>query len=432
VQKEIKKTQLNLWHANHGANMADFGGYEMPLWYSSAKTEHLTVLTHAGVFDTSHMAVITVEGADAFTLLQLCFSRDLTRCTGPIPRGPIVPERCVYGVFLDEKGGVVDDAIVYKIKDERYMCVVNAGMGEILVQQLLKYSSRMDVRLINLTDKVGKMDIQGPLSAKILRKILKNPEEVYENFPYFSFKGGFHASSIPKDTVILKNGANILLSRTGYTGELGFEIFSSPSQLIEIWEMVLKAGEEFGILPCGLAARDSLRVGAMLPLSHQDMGNWPFIRNPWVFALPYNSDYTGFTKEFIGSRAIQENRECDYTYAFVGNDLRKVRVSEKTEVLDTDNRVVGTVLTCVSDMGIGRLDGRIYSITSLDKPEGFNPKGLSCGFIKVSNKLEMGHVAELRDTRRSIKVRVVDSIRPNLTARKQIVTVQGSTFKAQG
>ena len=184
--------------------------------------------------------------------------------------------------------------------------------------------------------------------------------------------------------------------------------------------MVLKAGEEFGIIPCGLAARDSLRTGAMLPLSHQDIGNWPFIRNPWNFALPYNLDYTGFTKEFIGSRAILENREDDYTYAFVGDDLRKVTVSKETEVVDTDNRVIGTVLTCVSDMGIGRLDGRIYSITSPDKPEGFNPKGLSCGFIKVNNKLEMGHVVELRDTRRSLKVNVVDSIRPNLTARRQI------------
>ena len=400
--------------------MAEFGGYEMPLWYSSAKTEHVTVLTHAGIFDTSHMAVVTVEGADAFTLLQLCFSRDLTKCIEPISRGSIVPKRCIYGVFLDEKGGVVDDAIVYKANDEHYMCVVNAGMGEILIQHLSQFSSRMDVRVINLTDKVGKMDIQGPMSAKVFEKILKEPEKVYENFPYFSFKGSFYSSPITNNTVILKNGTNILLSRTGYTGEFGFEVFSASSQLVEIWQMVLKAGEEFGIIPCGLAARDSLRTGAMLPLSHQDIGNWPFIRNPWNFALPYNLDYTGFTKEFIGSRAILENREDDYTYAFVGDDLRKVTVSEETEVVDTENHVIGTVLTCVSDMGIGRVDGRIYSITSPDKPEGFNPKGLSCGFIKVNNKLEIGHDVELRDTRRSLKVRVVDSIRPNLTARKQI------------
>lgn len=420
MREGIKKTWLNPWHLNHGANMADFGGFEMPLWYSSAITEHLTVLTHAGVFDTSHMAVVAVEGADAFTILQLCFSRDLDRCIGTMKRSPIVPGRCVYGVFLDEKGGVVDDAIVYKIKDERYMCVVNAGMNEILVQHLLKYSANMDVKLINLTDHIGKMDIQGPFSAKVLKKILKNPDKVFEKFPYFSFKGDFNTSSTQKEQVMLKNGETILLSRTGYTGEFGFEIFSTPSNLFEIWEMVLKAGEEFNIMPCGLAARDSLRAGAMLPLSHQDIGNWAFIRNPWIFALPYNLEHTGFTKEFIGSRALHETKGADYTYAFVGSDLRKVTISEKTDVIDAGNEIIGKALTCISDMGIGLHEGKIYSIASPDRPENFKPRGLSCGFFKANNKLEIGHVVELRDIRRSIKVKVVDSIRPDLTARKRI------------
>lgn len=416
----IKKTPINSWHIRHGANMANFGGYEMPLWYSSAKNEHIKVLTNAGVFDTSHMAVIIIEGKDAFKLLQFCFTRDLEKCSGFMLGGPSIPKRCVYGVFLDENGGVIDDAVIYKAEDGRYMCVVNAGMGEIVAQHILHYSNYMDVSIKNLSDKVGKLDIQGPSSAKILRKILKRPEIVYDNFPYFSFKGDFYKPSHIEDTVTLKNGFDILLSRTGYTGEFGFELFSLPSQLIEIWNMTVKEGEEFGLIPCGLASRDSLRTGALLPLSHQDIGNWPFIRNPWEFVLPYNSDSTGFTKEFVGSRAIEESKKGDYTYAFVGNDLRKVTVSDKTEVLDTDNRVIGTVLTCVSDMGIGTVKGKIYSITSRDKPEGFKPGGLSCGFIKVHHELEIGHILELRDTRRSITVRVVKNIRPDLTARNQI------------
>lgn len=392
----------------------------MPLWYSSAKNEHITVLTNAGMFDTSHMTTIILEGRDVLKLLQLCFSRDLQKSAGFMPGDPSSPKRCIYGVFLDEKGGVVDDAIIYKVEDERYICVVNAEMGAVIAQHILQYSAHMDVSINNLTDKVGKLDIQGPLSAKILRKILKRPESVYENFPYFSFKGDFYKPSTMEDRVLLKNGFDILLSRTGYTGEFGFEIFSLSSQIVEIWEMVLKEGEEFGLIPCGLASRDSLRTGALLPLSHQDIGSWPFIRNPWIFALPYNSDYTGFTKEFVGSHALEEVRDADYTYAFVGNNPRKVTVSEKTEVLDKDDRIIGTVLTCVSDMGIGNVRGSIYSITSPDKPEGFKPEGLSCGFIKVKPELRIGHVLKLRDTRRSIQVSVVKSIRPDLTARKHI------------
>ena len=416
----IKKTPINSWHIRHGANMANFGGYEMPLWYSSAKNEHSKVLTNAGAFDTSHMAVIMIEGKDAFKLLQSCFTRDFQKCSGFMPNGPSIPKRCIYGVFLDESGGVIDDAVIYKAENGRYMCVVNAGMGEIVAQHLLHYSNYMDVSIKNFSDKVGKLDIQGPSSAKILRRILKRPERVYENFPYFSFKGDFYKPSTTEDRVALKNGFDILLSRTGYTGEFGFELFSLPSQLIEMWEMVVKEGEEFGLIPCGLASRDSLRTGALLPLSHQDIGSWPFIRNPWEFVLPYNSDSTGFTKEFVGSRALEGGRNADYTYAFVGNDPRKVTVSEKTEVLDNNDRIIGKVLTCVSDMGIGTVKGKIYSIASPDKPEGYKPEGLSCGFIKVQYELEIGHILKLRDTRRSITVRVVKNIRPNLTARKHI------------
>ncbi len=414
----MKKTPLNSWHRKQGANMAEFGGYDMPLWYSSAKYEHLSVLTHAGLFDTSHMAVVTLEGPDAFTLLQRCFSRDLRRCIGPLNH-PLIPGRCVYGVILNEEGHLVDDAIVYQLDDARYLCVVNAGMGGIIAQHLNQHAEGFNVSIHDLTDRVGKMDIQGALSAKVLKTLLKNPEEVFENMIYFSFKGGLPGFDGPEGPILL-DGIPILLSRTGYTGEFGFEIFTDIDHTVEVWEHLLKAGEAFNLTPCGLAARDSLRAGAVLPLSHQDIGHWPFLNNPWTFALPYDDTQKGFTKEFVGGQALLSTSQADYTLPFIGNDLRKVSIDHETQVLDENQEEIGTVLTCVSDMGIGRVGDTVYSIASPDKPEGFTPRGLSCGFVKVHRKLYVGDVIELRDGRRSIRVTVTSDIRPNRTARVPI------------
>jgi aminomethyltransferase len=264
------------------------------------------------------------------------------------------------------------------------------------------------------------MDIQGPLSARVLDRVLAAPEEVFEKMSYFSFKGHFDASSPLADGVRLTDGTPILLSRTGYTGEFGFEVFVSPDQLVRVWEMVMEAGADFGVIPCGLGARDSLRAGAVLPLSHQDIGHWPFINHPWPFALPFNDAFTGFTKKFIGSEALLNIQRPEYTYPFVGNDLRKVSTEDPALVLDSKGNEIGSVLTCVSDMGIGRHGGRIYSVASPNKPEGFDARGLSCGFVKVKTKLAVGDTVELKDRRRKLQVTIVDDIRPDRTARRPI------------
>ena len=422
MQEETKKTPLHDWHVSHSANMAVFGGYDMPLWYpSGAKQEHLTVLTNAGIFDTSHMAVIVVSGTDAFELLQLCFTRDLNACVGK-KRMPLEPGRCVYGVYLNEHGKVIDDAIVCQIERNFYMIVVNAGMGAEVAQHMAVHVNGKDVEINDLTDKMGKIDVQGPMAARILMKVLTDPEKVFENMPYFTFKGYFDKAFPLADTVRLVNGIPVLLSRTGYTGEFGFEIFVDPDSLIEVWEMILAAGEDFDLISCGLAARDSLRAGAVLPLSHQDIGPWPFINNPWLFfTLSFSADGTGFTKKFIGDEALKNMDKDEYTHAFAGYDLRKVSAHDPTAyVLDSDGNEIGVVLTCVSDMAIGRHDDRIYSISSPDKPEKFSPRGLCCGFVKVKSKLTPGQIVELKDNRRKIKVMIVDDIRPDRTARKSI------------
>lgn len=417
MENAVKKTALHGWHAAQGANMADFGGYEMPLWYASAKNEHLAVLQQAGLFDTSHMAAVLVSGPDARDLLQLCFTNDLEACLGK-KKLPLTPGRCVYGAYLDAQGGVIDDSIINQLAQDSYMAVVNAGMGGVVADHLKAQAGDREVAVSDLTDQLGKIDVQGPLAAKILRNVLADPDAAFANMVYFSFKGHFDPASPLADAVRLTDDTPLLLSRTGYTGEFGFEIFVSPDQVVKTWETIYQAGQAFGLTACGLAARDSLRGGAVLPLSHQDIGPWPFIHHPWSFALPFNADKSGFTKSFIGDQALLSVDSPDHTYPFVGKDLRKV--STPAAVLDSEGNLLGTVLTCVSDMGIGYHEGRLLSVASPDKPRDFRPRGLCCGFVKVKAPLDPGAAVVLEDQRRRLNVTIATDIRPDRTARRPI------------
>jgi len=417
---EPRKTLLNEWHRQQGANMAVFGGYEMPLWYpSGARTEHLTVIRAAGVFDTSHMSVVMVQGGGALELLQRCFSKNLECCIGKESR-PLTNGRSVYGVFLNPQGEVIDDAIVFQLDPEDYMVVVNAGMGPQIAAHIREHADSAEVAVTDLSDRVGKLDVQGPESARILAAAIRDPDSAFDSMPYFSFKGNFDPAAEGAGRVQMLDGTPILLSRTGYTGEFGFEIFTPPDQFTSVWRAVLTAGEKRGLTACGLAARDSLRAGAVLPLSHQDIGPWPFVNNPWQFALPYDAEGRRFTKDFIGADALRKIRDAPHTLPFAGFDLRKV-ATEDSRVLETpDSESIGAVLTCVTDMAIGRIDGRICSITGADTPADFRPRGLCCGFVRVADALPPGRTVRLGDRRREIEVEIVTDIRPDRTARKPL------------
>lgn len=419
--EELKRTALYSWHVEHGANIAPFGQYEMPLWYTAgAKAEHLAVIANAGLFDTSHMAVVTVAGTKSRELIQYCFSKDLDHCVG-LKKSPLVIGRCVYGVFLNPDGTVLDDAIVYQVADQGYMVVVNAGMGGAIAARLEEYNADYKADIDDLTDQVGKMDVQGPAAAKIMRKLLAQPENVLTGMTYFSFKGGF-AGIDAAEPVTLMDGTPLMLSRTGYTGEFGFEIFIDKGNFVRVWQEVMAAGQEFGALPCGLAARDSLRAGAVLPLSHQDIGHWLFGANPWLFALPFTDDQSGFTKKFIGSEAVAAPGKILHTLPFAGYDPRKIVVSDDTFVTDTEGRKIGRILTCATDMAIGRVDGVICSIASLGEdgcPTEFVPKGLSCGFVQLEEDLAPGTEVILTDGRKKkIPVEIRADVRPRRTARR--------------
>ncbi len=410
MNDSLKKTPLNEWHRNAGANMADFGGFDMPLWYDTGvKNEHLAVLNSAGIFDTSHMACITVQGKDAFDLINFCFTRDIDS---------LVQGRCVYGAFLDTKGHCIDDAIVYKFSDDRFMICVNAGMGGAIAAHLADNKADKDANIVDLSGQLAKVDIQGKNAARILSGLLKDPDTTFVPMPYFSFKGDVDPAQ--NNQIFLADGSPILLSRSGYTGEFGFEIFIAPDAVVSLWTDLLEAGKELGITACGLGSRDSLRAGSCLPLSHQDIGHFPFINHPWDFALPYTEDKKGFTKDFLGADALAAAKDAAYTYAFVGDSLRKVNAGENTEVLDESGTVIGKVVTCATDMGICWHEDKIVSINTKGIPSDLKIKGLGCGFIMVNAPLTNGTLLKLKEGKRSIPVRTINDIRPDRTARLAI------------
>ena len=415
MDNKLKITPLNTWHRENHGNMADFGGFDMPLWYSNlgVKKEHLAVLKSVGIFDTSHMACIMVNGDDAFKLLQLCFSRDLAY----LKHG-----KCGYGVILNNKGHVIDDAIVYCFNKTDYMVCVNAGMGGSISQHFKAHKKKFSATIIDLSEKLAKIDIQGKNSAKTLSKLLKHPELVFDKMPYFSFKGHFNKNSSFALDAIFKDKTSALISRSGYTGEFGFEIFVKPEFIIKIWHDILNAGKEFNIIPCGLGARDSLRTGAVLPLSHQDIGNWEFINNPWIFALPFDSDKKGFTKDFIGKKALCNYSADKFIFPFAGENLRKIGTGKDSMVIDKYGSNIGYVLSCATDMGISWHKNKILSIAT-PGISGFKAKGISCGFVKVNRKLDYGENLLLVNGNREIQVTVLKDIRPDRTARKKISTL---------
>ncbi len=397
----MPNTPLHSRHLELGGTMAPFAGWDMPLWYKSgAVKEHLAVIQNAGLFDTSHMDVVIISGPGARAFLDHAFTRDISQ---------LAPGRCAYGAFLTDAGHCLDDAIVYPFSDDRFGLVVNASMGEKVAAHLRSLPGAGGLALTLPEPRLAKIDLQGPSAAKILARLFSSPV-IFEKFPYFSFMGDFELS---RSGVKLADGTPILLSRTGYTGEQGFEIFLPSARVGEIWDQLLSAGS--GILPCGLAARDSLRTGAVLPLSHQDIGPWPFINHPWSFALPLSGDGV-FTKDFVGRGGLDPS--SPHTLPFVGFDPRRIEPHEA--VVLKDGREVGMVTTIVTDMALGRLDGVVRSLKSPGLPAGWTARGLCCGFVRVETAYPEGQELILKDKRREIRVEIATDLRPDRGARKKL------------
>jgi len=232
----MKRTKFYEIHKKLNAKLVEFAGYEMPIQYSSIIQEHKAVRTSVGVFDVSHMGEIFIKGPKAFDFVQYITINDASK---------LFPGRVQYSAMCYEDGGIVDDLLVYKISDQEFMLVVNASNIEKDFEWLQK-NNIYDVEIENQSDVYSLLAIQGPNSLNVIQKLVN--EKIDLEYYYFNFQN------------ILGN--KVILSRTGYTGELGFELyFQGDSEIAEkIWSAIFNAGKEYNIQPVGLGARDSLRL----------------------------------------------------------------------------------------------------------------------------------------------------------------------------
>lgn len=237
------KTPLYDCHLELRGKMVAFGGYLLPVQYETGVIkEHLAVRTKAGIFDVSHMGEIRIHGKDALTNVQNLGTNDFSK----MKDGQIK-----YSLMCNETGGVVDDLLVYRMGEEDYFIVVNAANHHKDVKWMKKHLTGEAV-LTDLSDEIAQVALQGPLSYGILRKIAKE-----EDIPgkYYTFVNKVFVA-----------GIECLISKTGYTGEEGYEIYCSPSHVSHLWNALLENGKELGLLPAGLGARDTLRLEASMPL----------------------------------------------------------------------------------------------------------------------------------------------------------------------
>ncbi len=242
----MKATPLTEKHIALGAKMAEFAGYNMPISYSSITDEHRAVRTGVGVFDVSHMGEFIVRGKDATAFLQSATSNDVSKLS---------PGEVQYSCMPNKKGGIVDDLLVYRLDDapemtvageESYMLVVNASNEKKDWRWLKRLSKGFDVKMTNISARTGLIAVQGPKAAEALKKLTGID---LGSLKYYTFQRGRFAGC-----------NNVIVSATGYTGSGGFEIYARNRDITKIWDKVFKNGEKFGIKPCGLGARDTLRL----------------------------------------------------------------------------------------------------------------------------------------------------------------------------
>jgi len=270
-----KNTPLFDRHIELGGNMVSFGGYLLPTHYSGINLEHLGVRSKAGLFDVSHMGEFIISGSDAESFLQKVTVNDVASLS---------VGQAQYSAMCYANGGMIDDILVYKKKNE-FMLVVNAANNEKDLDWLNSHA-KGDIRIENMSDNIGLVAIQGPRSRNILQTLT---DSNLTNIQFYHFVEG------------RLNGKKAIISRTGYTGELGFEIYANSDDIGEIWDAIMKAGQDKGLEPAGLGCRDTLRMEMKLALYGNDIDD---TTNPIEAGLGWITRL-GKT-DFMGKKAILE------------------------------------------------------------------------------------------------------------------------------
>lgn len=252
VMSELKRTPIFSEYEKYGAKTIDFGGWDLPVQFSGIKHEHEVTRTKAGLFDVSHMGEIVVKGPKSLSFLQKMTTNDVSNLT---------PNRAQYTFMCNENGGVIDDFLIYMLEEQHYLLVVNAANTEKDFQWLSKHNeySSEELTISNVTKDYVQLALQGPKAENILQKLT---DVNLEDIKFFRFRSDIRFHGMNTEAIV---------SRTGYTGEDGFEIYIDQSFGIELWNKILEAGKDDGLVPVGLGARDTLRFEANLPLYGQEL-----------------------------------------------------------------------------------------------------------------------------------------------------------------
>ena len=306
---ENKRTCLYDKHVKQGALISPFGGFDMPIQYSTIIDEHQAVRTDCGVFDVSHMGEVTVKGADAERYVQHIFTNDVSK----IEAGQIL-----YGMMLYDNGGTVDDLLVYKMAENDFFLVINAANIDKDWEWMQKQAEGFDIELLNRSEDYGQIAVQGPNAETVVEEVL-----------------GIACKELTFYTV--KTIGDVIVSRTGYTGEDGFEIYASHNYICDCWDKLMESGR---CKPCGLGCRDTLRFEVGLPLYGDELS---------ADISPVMAGLSMFCKldkeEFVGKDALVDQKTNGVAQKLVGIELEGKAIPRHGYTVLKDGEPVGEVTT---------------------------------------------------------------------------------------
>ncbi len=307
LEKKDKRTCLYDKHVELGALMSPFGGFEMPIQYAGIAVEHQAVRGKVGLFDVSHMGEVTVRGKDAERYVQYIFTNDIAGA----PVGKIY-----YGMMCYENGGTVDDLLVYKMGENDFFLVINAANIDKDWAWMQQHAIGFDIDLQNRSEFYGQIAVQGPESEQVMESVL-----------------GIPCSELTFYTV--KTVGDVIVSRTGYTGEDGFEVYATPKYIRECWDKLIAAG----VQPCGLGCRDTLRFEAGLPLYGDELTE---NISPVMAGL---SMFVKLDKDFIGRDALLKQKTEGVAKKLVGIELADKAIPRHGYTVLKDGQAIGEVTT---------------------------------------------------------------------------------------
>ncbi len=303
-----KRTCLYDKHVALGALISPFGGFDMPIQYSNITDEHQAVRQHCGVFDVSHMGEVLVSGTDAERYVNHIFTNNVEG---------LAVGKILYGMMCYENGGVVDDLLVYKMADDRFFLVINAANIDKDWAWIQLQAEGFNVTLDNQSDYYGQLAVQGPEAERIMEEILNLP---CSELTFYTFK----------------TMGDVIVSRTGYTGEDGFEIYATPDYINQCWDKLMAAG----VTPCGLGCRDTLRFEVGLPLYGDELS---------AEITPIMAGLGMFVKldkeEFVGCDALAKQKAEGVAQKLVGIELQDKAIPRHGYTVMKDGQPIGTVTT---------------------------------------------------------------------------------------